>query len=111
MSMIEIKRPRKKRSDRNHIIYELRVRKMLYIGVTYVDNGSPEKSLRRRWQKHVRRALTENKSWKLCEAIRKHGPEKFQISIVKVVRGKSTAHTLERQMIRELNPRLNSDVR
>lgn len=102
---------RKKRSDRNHLIYKIQVKSMVYIGMTHVENGSPVKSLRRRWLKHVQRAMTENKTWKLCEAIRKYGPDAFTVEIIEVVRGKTAAHDVERQLIRDLKPKLNTDVR
>lgn len=102
---------RKTRSDRNHVIYSLTIGKREYIGVTVVNNRSPSKSLNRRWQKHVQRAYAEDKGWKLCEAIRKHGPEKFTVEIVQVVRGKSAAHQVERDLIRVRKPKLNTDVR
>jgi hypothetical protein len=102
---------RKKRSDRNHIIYSLTIGKREYIGVTVVNNRSPSKSLNRRWQKHVQRAYAETKGWKLCEAIRRHGPEKFTVEIVQIVRGKSSAHSVERDLIRSRKPKLNTDVR
>jgi len=106
-----MERKRKKRTDRNHIIYELRVKSMRYIGVTYVENANPRKSLQRRWQKHVRRALTENRAWKLCEAIRKHGAEAFEVTILEVVRGKVAAHKRERELILATKPKLNTDIR
>ena len=102
---------RKARSDRNHIIYELKLAEQFYIGVTYVQDGKLQKSLVRRWQKHIRRALTEDKNWVLCKAIRKHGPEAFEISILEVVRGKALAHTREREWIHMYNPPLNTDKR
>jgi hypothetical protein len=102
---------RKSRTDRNHIVYSLTVGKLEYIGVTYVENRSPTKSLRRRWQKHVRRALTEGRDWTLCQAIRQHGPEAFVVEVVEVVRGKPAAHVREREMIRARKPKLNTDVR
>ena len=102
---------RKKRVDRNHIVYKLVVRDLIYIGVTYVENKSPSKSLKRRWRKHVQRASTEDKGWKLCDAIRKYGAEAFNVEVIEVVRGKSNAHLLERALIRELKPKLNTDVR
>jgi hypothetical protein len=101
---------RKKRSDRNHLVYKLQVRSLVYIGVTYVE-GTVKKSLRRRWLKHVQRASTEDKGWKLCDAIRKYGVEAFNVEVIEVVRGKSNAHLLERALIRELKPKLNTDVR
>lgn len=102
---------RKRRSDRNHLVYRLQVKSLVYIGVTHVDRKSAAKSLHRRWLKHVQRALNENHDWKLCNAIRKYGPDAFTIEIVDVVRGKSAAHDLERMLIRQLKPNLNTDVR
>lgn len=102
---------RKRRTDRNHIVYKLAVRGDVYVGVTHVAGGNKNKSLKRRWQKHVRRALTEDRNWKLCKAIRKHGPEAFEVIIVAVVRGKVNAHNYERELIRKLNPKLNTDKR
>jgi hypothetical protein len=107
--MIKIKR--KPRSDRKHLIYSLSVNGKEYIGVTFVDKGRINASLTRRWNKHVNRALNEDKSWKLCSAIRKHGAESFTVSVLEVVRGKSEAHIRERELIRERRPKLNTDVR
>ena len=102
---------RKRRSDRNHIIYSLTIKGQEYIGVTHVENGKVNKSLDRRWRKHVGRAMTEGKLWKLCVAIRKHGPDNFTVGVLEIVRGKSAAHIRERELIRERKPKLNSDVR
>ena len=102
---------RKTRIDRNHIVYSLAIGKLQYIGVTYVQDRSPTKSLRRRWQKHIRRALTEGRDWTLCKAIRKYGAEAFEVEVLEVVRGKPAAHVRERELIRTLKPKLNTDVR
>lgn len=101
---------RKKRVDRKHIVYLLKVRNLEYIGVTYV-HGTPNKSLKRRWRKHVQRALAETHMWKLCKAIRKYGADAFNVVILETVRGKSAAHAIERRLIRELSPKLNTDKR
>jgi hypothetical protein len=101
---------RKKRSDRNHIVYKLQVRDLSYIGVTYIEKGA-QRSLRRRWQKHVRRALTEQHNWALCKAIRKYGADTFQVEVLNIVRGKAQAHQVERELIRKLQPKLNTDKR
>ena len=79
--------------------------------MTFVERSAVKKSLTRRWQKHVRRALTENKNWKLCIAIRKYGADAFDVTVLDVVRGKSAAHTLERELIKSRKPKLNTDVR
>ena len=102
---------RKRRSDCNHLVYSLTVHNLEYVGVTVVSNRSPSRSMRVRWQKHVRRALTENRDWNLCRAIRKHGPEVFLVQVLEIVRGKTAAHKLERDLIRQRNPRLNTDIR
>jgi hypothetical protein len=102
---------RKRRSDRNHIVYRLAVCNLEYIGVTSVEKASPKRSLKRRWQKHVQRALAEDHAWKLCKAIRKHGPEAFEVEVLEIIRGKAEAHKRERELIRKHNPRLNTDVR
>lgn len=98
---------RKKRSDRNHIVYMLTncVTGDYYIGVT---QGSRQRDLKVRVQKHVRRALTEGKSWTLCDAIRSYGAESFVAQQLAVVRGKVAAHAFERQLIGECSPTLNS---
>lgn len=106
-----INKKRKSRSDRKHVIYSLSVNGLEYIGVTYVDRSAVSKSVIRRWQKHVRRALTEGKDWALCKAIRKYGPDAFEVCYYEVVRGKAEAHLRERELIRELSPSLNTDVR
>ncbi len=102
---------RKTRTDRNHIVYKLSIDKLEYIGVTYVQERSPKKSLRRRWLKHVQRAMTEGRDWSLCKAIRKYGADAFETEILEVVRGKAAAHIRERELIRSICPRLNTDVR
>ena len=61
---------RKKRSDRNHIIYELRVAGGNYIGVTAKTESTVLKSVKARAAKHFYRAKTESKDWTLCVALR-----------------------------------------
>ena len=61
---------RKRRTDRNHIIYELRVPAGNYIGVTAKTESTVARSVRVRANKHFYRAKTENKDWTLCAALR-----------------------------------------
>lgn len=100
---------RKTRSDRNHAIYVITnvVTNEYYIGVT-VCSGSVKKALKVRIQKHVRRALTENKDWALCRSIREHGVDSFTYGLVETVRGKAEAHARERELTRAHAPALNT---
>ena len=100
---------RKARTDRNHAIYVItnNVTGDFYVGVT-VCSGNMNKALKVRFQKHVRRALTENKDWALCVSIREFGPEVFTYELVEKVRGKADAHARERELTKEFNPSLNT---
>ena len=98
---------RKKRSDRTHAIYQIEIRGMIYIGITAKTCSTIKRSVELRFRKHVNRAITENKSWPLCKAIRKYGIEDAALYILETVRGKAAAHQREREIIRELNPKLN----
>ena len=105
------KTPRKKRADRTHIIYMIRSGEDFYIGVTAKTESTVIKSLRVRINKHIYRSRSEDKSWALYEAIRDRGTQSFEYGILEVVRGKTVAHKLERELIRTHRPTLNTDVR
>lgn len=100
---------RKRRQDTKHVVYVITntVTQEQYIGIT-VCGQQVKKALRVRMQKHVRRALTENKEWALCQSIREHGSQAFTYGIVEFVRGRKPAHARERELIREFNPALNT---
>jgi hypothetical protein len=103
---------RKKRVDRSHIIYELRVGGGNYIGVTAKTESTVLKSVRVRANKHYYRAMKEGKDWSLCAAIREAGSkEAIEIIVHEVVRGKPAAHKREVEIRRAVKPTLNTDVR
>ena len=103
---------RKKRVDRNHIVYELVVNGLNYIGVTAKTESTVLKSVRVRANKHFYRAKTENKNWLLCEALRAlNSKEEIEIRVHEIVRGKAAAHRREVEIRRLINPALNTDIR
>lgn len=103
---------RKKRSDRNHIIYELVVNGQNYIGVTAKTETTVLKSVRARAAKHFYRAKTEMKDWLLCRALRElTSKEEIEIRVHEIVRGKAEAHRREVEIRRMVRPVLNTDTR
>lgn len=99
---------RKPRQDRKHAVYMLANTNSgeYYIGIT-VCGAKLKQALKVRFQKHVRRALTENKPWPLCQNIRTHGADAFEMELIGVVRGRKQAHAMERGFIAEMCPPLN----
>jgi hypothetical protein len=106
------KAPRKKRVDRNHIVYELVVNGLNYIGVTAKTESTVLKSVKARAAKHFYRAKTETKNWLLCEQLRTlSSKDEIQIKIHAIVRGKAEAHKEEVKIRRQVKPALNTDTR
>lgn len=105
------KPPRKKRVDRTHIVYCIESGADFYIGVTAKTESTVNRSVQVRFNKHVYRSRSENRSWRLYEAMRDRGVDAFKVSILHVVRGKTAAHQLERELIRQQRPTLNTDMR
>lgn len=99
---------RKKRSDRNHLIYELTCLDTgdTYIGITVMRGRAQVKTLATRWQQHCYRAFNQDKDWALSKAIRKS--DNWAQRVVEVVRGKAAAHAREVELIDSLNPSLNT---
>jgi hypothetical protein len=103
---------RKKRIDRNHIIYELVVNGKNYIGVTAKTESTVNKSVLARAAKHFYRAKTETKNWLLCAELRKLADKsEIEVYVHEIIRGKSAAHKREVELRRMLKPILNTDVR
>ena len=102
---------RKRRTDRNQVLYFIQDKVTLeyYIGLTALSfKGNVFRTLRRRMQKHMQRALTENKDWGLSRALREQGAERFVFGVVEIVRGKRPAHARETELINTLQPALNT---
>ena len=103
---------RKKRVDRTHIIYELRVNGQNYIGVTAKTETTINKSVLARAAKHYYRAKTESKNWLLCQALRSlNDKSEIEVLVHETLRGKAAAHKREVELRRIINPVLNTDRR
>jgi hypothetical protein len=103
---------RKKRTDRTHIIYELRVNGQRYIGVTAKTESTVNKSVLARAAKHYYRAQKEAKNWALCTALRSLASKTdIEVLVHETLRGKEAAHKRERELIKLFNPELNTDKR
>ena len=99
---------RKKRSDRNHIIYEIvnTINGKCYIGVTACIGRAFNYSAVRRFQKHCSRAKQESKDWALYNDMRKYGANVYDVFVKDVVRGKAEAHKLETMYLQNYHYKL-----
>jgi len=96
----------KKRCDRNHVIYRMSIGDQSYIGLTVANGRAFGKAVKLRVQKHISRAMIEQKDWSICGAIR--GAEVVEYEVLEVVRGRKPAHQREREIIAEMAPTLNT---
>ena len=96
----------KKRCDRNHVIYRMIIGDQSYIGLTVANGRAFGKAVKLRVQKHISRAVREDKDWSICEVIR--SAEVVEYEVLEVVRGRKPAHQREREYIREYQPSLNT---
>lgn len=101
---------RKKRSDRNHVIYEIvnTNNGKSYIGITAAIGRRFHYSAKLRLQKHFSRARREDKQWALYIDMREHSEDVYDLFIVDVVRGKALAHQIEVELLKEFQYELNS---
>lgn len=101
---------RKKRSDRNHVLYRVTCVDTgdTYIGLTVANGQAYVRSVKVRWQKHVSRAKCENKNWNMCRALRKLIDCTWTYEVLEIVRGRKPAHQRERELIAEFEPSLNT---
>lgn len=97
---------RKKRNDRNYVLYRLYVDGAEYIGLTVSVGRAFLRSVKVRVQKHISRAIVEDKNWSLCNALR--NAESVEYEILEVIRGRKAAYSRERELIAEYSPELNT---
>lgn len=104
---------RKRRSDRNHLIYKIENKQTgdFYIGVTVVTGKAYLKSLRSRWKRHIYKAQVIGEQWNFPSAIREFGESAFSLQILEIVRGKSSAFEREANLINEQRPTYNTRMR
>lgn len=104
---------RKPRRDRSYLIYKIvcKVNLECYVGVVLRDGRAVQKTLRRRLQQHIDRALSLGREWELHKAIRKHGADQFSIECLETVRGKRASHSRETELMHEHGVTLNTKLR
>jgi hypothetical protein len=96
---------RKKRNDRNYVLYRLFVNGQEYIGLTVSNGRAFLRSVKVRVQKHISRSMVENKDWSLCNALR--SADVVEYEVIEVIRGRKAAYSRERELIAEYQPELN----
>jgi hypothetical protein len=101
---------RKKRSDRNHVIYEIfnTFNGKSYLGITACIDRRIKYSVINRFNKHCSRAKMEDKQWALYKDMKKYGKDVYDVYIIEVVRGKATAHQKEVEYLKQYDYELNS---
>lgn len=99
---------RKKRSDRNYVLYQLTAENETYIGLTVAQGQAFLRSVKVRVQKHISRAKRENKDWSLYAFLRDNPKVQLQYEVIEVVRGRKNAYQRERELIAEYQPNLNT---
>jgi hypothetical protein len=96
---------RKKRNDRNYVLYRLYIDGQEYIGLTVSVGRAFLRSVKVRVQKHISRSKVENKDWTVCNALR--DADVVEYEVLEVVRGRKAAYQRERELIAEYQPELN----
>jgi predicted GIY-YIG superfamily endonuclease len=101
---------RKKRNDRNHVLYEIvnTNNGKSYLGITAAIGRRFHYSAKLRLQKHFSRARKENKQWALYIDMRENDQDVYELFIVDIVRGKALAHKIETELLKEFQYELNS---
>lgn len=101
---------RKKRSDRNHVIYRITCPATgdSYIGVTVATGRAFLKSVCIRFTKHCSTAGRQTKEWTLSKFLRDNATETYELEVIEIIRGRKPAHKRERELIAALGPTLNT---
>lgn len=104
---------RKKRSDRNYIIYQIVCIPTgeEYLGITVTKPGGVDRTLRNRLQQHYYKATALRFDWTLANRLRKYGKSAFAIHAIEKVRGKAEAYAMEAELINDHKPSLNTKYR
>ncbi len=101
---------RKRRNDRNHIIYQLTAPNGdRYFGVTFARGRAYKRSTKIRFEAHCRNAFEYGHNTLIAESLREHGSKSFERDVLEIVRGKKNAHSRERELISMYNPELNME--
>jgi hypothetical protein len=99
---------RKKRSDRNYVLYQLTADNETYIGLTVSQGQAFLRSVKVRVQKHLSRAKKENKNWSLYAFLSNNPDANITYEVLEVIRGRKPAYQRERELISEYQPTLNT---
>lgn len=101
---------RKKRNDRNHVIYQITCPNTgdFYIGLTVAVGRAFLNSVKVRLQKHLSAAKCDGKDWAFSEFIRNNPDVDLNYEVLEVVRGRKAAHSRERELIALYTPTLNT---
>lgn len=99
---------RKKRCDRNYVLYQLTVDNETYIGLTVSQGQAFLRSVKVRIQKHLSRARNENKSWSLYAFLSNNPDATMTYEVLEVIRGRKPAYQRERELISAYQPTLNT---
>jgi hypothetical protein len=101
---------RKKRNDRNYVLYSFRCEDTgdSYIGLTVASGRAFLRSVKVRVQKHWSRANRESKGWKLYNFLRENSESEYSYEVLEVIRGRKNAYQREREYIYYYEPSLNT---
>ena len=99
---------RKKRNDRNYVLYRLYMEGETYVGLTVAVGRAFLRSVKVRAQKHMSRARREDREWTLYQFLKNNPEVTVEYEVLEVIRGRKPAYSRERELIAELEPTLNT---